>query len=138
MDRDELKQLIGQALNHGLQTHDGAGRVETTAAHDRLSAIPAEDLDLVLGYIADSLTAHGLQVVGAAPPADPDPEPRFTIRSKDQLAVDTVNYYRHLCVQRGLTEQAGQVGLAREEISGWQRRHPDRVQLPGHVHVPAR
>lgn len=136
MDRDDLKQLIGQALKHGLQTHNGAGSVETIAAHHRLAAIPEDDWSNVLGYVVDSLTARGLRVV-AAPPADPDPEPVFPIRSQDRFAVDTVNYYRSRCVQAGLDRQAQQVTLARMEISGWQSRHPGRIKSPDHDHVPA-
>lgn len=62
--------------------------------------------------------------------------PVFVIKGKDWLAPDAVDAYRRLCLDSGLPEQAVQVALAGEEIRGWQRRHPDRVRVPSHEHVP--
>ncbi len=68
--------------------------------------------------------------------ADTDPMPVFTIKAKDDLAIDAVDHYMALCQQRGLHEQAAEVWKAREEIREWQERNEARVQLPDHPHVP--
>lgn len=66
-----------------------------------------------------------------------DPMPVFVIKGKDQLALPAVHAYRQLCLDHGLVDQAVQVTRAYAELNGWQRRHPDRVALPDHEHVPA-
>jgi hypothetical protein len=62
--------------------------------------------------------------------------PVFTIKAKDELAVDAVDHYMALCQQRGLHEQAAEVWKAREEILAWQMRNQEQVRLPHHPHVP--
>ncbi len=65
-----------------------------------------------------------------------DLEPVFVIRGKDQLAPATIDAYRQFCVDHGLAGQVIEVTRAYVEIRGWQRRHPGRVKLPDHKHVP--
>lgn len=65
-----------------------------------------------------------------------DSEPRFVIRGQDALALVAIERYRVECEVRGLFGQRDQVQRAKQEIAGWQRRNPDRVKLPDHVHVP--
>lgn len=66
-----------------------------------------------------------------------DPMPVFVIKAKDQLALDAVAAYRQLCLDHDLPHQAIEVTRAYAEINGWQQRHPDRVALPEHEHIPA-
>lgn len=65
-----------------------------------------------------------------------DPMPVFTIKAKDRLALATVEAYRAICENAGLTEQASEVAKAWLEIRDWQRRNPERMQFPDHRHVP--
>jgi hypothetical protein len=63
--------------------------------------------------------------------------PVFVIKAKDVLAVEAVQAYYALCVERGLLAQADEVQLAIAEIGAWQDRHQNDVRLPTHKHVPA-
>lgn len=65
-----------------------------------------------------------------------DPMPVFTIKAKDALALDAVDFYRWLCERDGLTEQAAEVVKAHAEMEGWRMRNPAAVKLPDHPHVP--
>lgn len=65
-----------------------------------------------------------------------DPMPVFTIKAKDDLAPAMVRYYRLLCRERGLREQAGEVDKALAEIEAWRVRNPMLTKLPDHKHVP--
>lgn len=71
------------------------------------------------------------------PPAASTDMPAFTIKAKDALALDAVKYYRALCLQAGLTWQAGEVSKAIAEMVAWRDEHADQVQMPDHVHTPA-
>ncbi len=66
-----------------------------------------------------------------------DPKPVFVLKGQDVLAPGIVDAYRRECVRHGLDEQAAQVELAFREMAEWQARHPERVKLPDHKHVPA-
>lgn len=70
-------------------------------------------------------------------PGGDDPMPVFVIKGQDRIAPGAVEAYHDLCVERGLAGQAAQVWQAAEEIRRWQARHPDRVKMPNHPHVPA-
>lgn len=63
--------------------------------------------------------------------------PVFVLKAQDKLAPFTVEAYHGLCCAAGLYDQACEVSDALEEIVAWQRRHPDRVKMPDHKHVPA-
>jgi hypothetical protein len=64
------------------------------------------------------------------------PEPRFTIKAKDDLALLAVDAYRALCVEEGLTEQAAEVVKAYGEIVEWRLWHRDLCHPPDHEHKP--
>jgi hypothetical protein len=61
--------------------------------------------------------------------------PVFTIKAKDNLAVKAVDAYRALCVEAGLTEQAGEVVKAIGEIIEWRLAHSALCKDPDHEHV---
>ena len=63
--------------------------------------------------------------------------PVFTIKAKDELALDAVGYYEWLCREAGLTEQAAEVRKAIREMDDWRVRNASAVQMPDHLHVPA-
>ena len=63
--------------------------------------------------------------------------PVFTIKARDDLAIQAVRGYRDLCIYYGLDEQAKQVELALEEIIRWRYDHPRECKWPDHDHVPA-
>jgi hypothetical protein len=65
-----------------------------------------------------------------------DPMPVFTIKAKDNLAPAAMRYYRLLCRERGLADQAREVDKALAEIEAWRVRNPELTQLPDHEHVP--
>jgi len=62
--------------------------------------------------------------------------PRFVVEASDKFAVETILYYLNVCGRHGLTDQAGQVARAIDEIRAWQRAHPDDVHFPDHPHQP--
>jgi hypothetical protein len=66
-----------------------------------------------------------------------DPMPVFTLKAKDALALDMVNYYEWLCCEAGLTDQAVEVRKAFREIEEWRVRNASAVKMPDHPHVPA-
>lgn len=70
-------------------------------------------------------------------PISGDPMPVFVIKGKDKLALDAIRAYRALCEERGLREQAREVGKALREMRLWQQRNDAAMQLPDHPHVPA-
>jgi hypothetical protein len=70
-------------------------------------------------------------------PGGDDPMPVFVIKGTDRIAPAAVEAYHDLCIELGLSDQAGQVWHAAEEIRRWQARHPDRIKKPDHPHVPA-
>lgn len=74
----------------------------------------------------------------AGPNEFDDPEPVFTFRGKDALALDAIWFYERACRRVGLSDQADEVGIAIAEIEAWQARNPDKVKLPDHEHQPAR
>jgi hypothetical protein len=63
-----------------------------------------------------------------------DPEPTFTFRAQDALAVDAIWFYERMCDRAGLYDQAEEVRKAIEEIEHWQSRNPERVKNPDHDH----
>ncbi len=64
-------------------------------------------------------------------------EPAFTIKAKDNLALDTIAEYQRLCTEHELHDQAAEVGRAIDEIRDWRAANPDRWKMPDHDHVPA-
>jgi hypothetical protein len=88
-------------------------------------------------HVFSDLDADGLTAKGITPFAPEDPEPVFTIRGQDRFAVRAVGAYYDLCCEAGLMAQAGEVHRALEELRAWQDRHPERIKMPDHAHVPA-
>ena len=64
-----------------------------------------------------------------------DPEPIFTIKGKDNLALRTINFYRNLCAEEGLIEQAQEVRKAYLEMDKWRKCYPGYCNNPDHKHV---
>lgn len=62
--------------------------------------------------------------------------PVFTIKAKDRLAIAVIHAYQALCEDRGLPQQAAEVGKALTEMVQWQARNPEQMQMPDHPHVP--
>lgn len=64
--------------------------------------------------------------------------PVFVIKGHDKLGPTAVELYAQLCRDAGLDGQSAEVVEAAAEMWAWQDRHPDRVRLPDHPHVPVR
>jgi hypothetical protein len=62
--------------------------------------------------------------------------PVFTIKAKDNLALEAICYYAHECRRRGLNDQADEVDKAIAEIQQWRAANPDVCKDPDHIHVP--
>jgi heterodisulfide reductase subunit C len=63
--------------------------------------------------------------------------PVFAIKARDNLAVDTVIFYRDLCIRHGLREQAAEVHKAILEMVNWRAAHSDECKMPDHKHASA-
>jgi hypothetical protein len=68
--------------------------------------------------------------------SDNDPMPVFPLQAEDRLAATAIEAYRVACRDAGLNDQAFEVGAALAEFLRWEARHPERMKLPDHKHVP--
>ena len=65
-----------------------------------------------------------------------DPMPKFTIKAKDNIALEAIRYYAQVCKWMGLFDQAKEVHEAIKEIEAWRERNPDHCKNPNHFHKP--
>lgn len=66
-----------------------------------------------------------------------DPMPVFVLHGKDRLAIETIKFYRNLCIVNGLYDQMREVEKALDEMYEWVERNPDQMKFPDHEHIGA-
>lgn len=88
---------------------------------------PHSSTGAVATCLAEILTLHDKKKQGDMP--------IFPLKGQDLLTIDTVKFYRGLCIINGLLEQANEVERALDELYDFSERNPGQMKLPDHKHV---